>query len=398
MSRGFVKEGDQEEVPMILPRAFLPSGVTNYVTPEGLRLLHDEMESLKEEWTAAGSNYVTKNYLDAKMRLLSERISSAVVIDTTKANPDIVSFGMYVRYNDKTIRIVGVDEADASKGLISFISPIAKALIGKKKGDKFEIKVPRGTETIKIQEVATFLSSELRAMSPDKSTVTEPVEVTSDVHERTRKEHEKIGSSGRKVIPVASDVRELTRKKHEKIESSGRDVTFVASEIESSTAKSQQPKLPSTSSGSNPVTEPVEVTKSSEFNVQSSKFKSQDAPTDFLPLVNEQGNIVGRALHCQIHNGNKVLHPAVHLIVINTNKETVGKYCWHVAFGETAEKTLKRKISDITSGSIKPKFKKQYIREDKNEKELVYVFTAVSDADFLLSPDDKEWEKIFEFS
>ena len=405
MSRGFVKEGDQEKVPMILPRAFLPSGVTNYVTPEGLRLLHDEMESLKEEWTAAGSNYVTKNYLDAKMRLLSERISSAVVIDTTKANPDVVSFGMYVRYNDKTIRIVGVDEADASKGLISFISPIAKALIGKKKGDKFEIKVPRGTETIEIQEVATFISTELRAMSPEKSTVTETVEVTSDVHERTRKEHEKIGSSfvherTRKEHEKigTSFVHEITRKKHEKIGILCRDVTAMASEKESSTANSQKPKLPSTSSGANPVTEPVEVTKRSEFNVQSSKFKPQDAPTDFLPLVNEQGNIVGRALHCQIHNGNKVLHPAVHLIVSNTNKETVGKYCWHVAFGETAEKTLKRKISDITSGSIKPKYKKQYIREDKNEKELVYVFTAVSDAEFLPSPDDKEWERIFERS
>ncbi len=386
MSRGFVKEGDQEEVPMILPRAFLPSGVTNYVTPEGLRLLHDEMESLKEEWTAAGSNYVTKNYLDAKMRLLSERISSAVVVDTTKANPDVVSFGMYVRYNDKTIRIVGVDEADASKGLISFLSPIAKSLIGKKKGDKFEIKVPRGIETIEIQEVAIFLSTELRAMSSEQNTVAETVEVVSDIHEIARIEHEKIGSF---------DIHEITRKKHEKIESSGRDVTFVASEKESSTANSQQPKLPSTSSGSNPVTEPVEVTKSSEFNVQSSKFKSQDAPTDFLPLVNEQGNIVGRALHCQIHNGNKVLHPAVHLIVSNTNKETVGKYCWHVAFGETAEKTLKRKLSDITSGSIKPKFKKQYIREDKNEKELVSVFTAVSDAEFLPSPDDKEYEAMF---
>ena len=389
MSRGFVKEGDQEEVPMILPRAFLPYGVTNYVTPEGLRLLQDEMETLKEEWIAAGSNYVTKNYLDAKMRLLSERISSAVVIDTTKANPDVVSFGMYVRYNDKTVRIVGVDEADASKGLISFLSPIAKSLIGKKKGDKFEIKVPRGTETIEIQEVATFISTELRAMSPEQNTVTEPVEVTSDVHEKTRIEHEKIESSF---------VHEITRKKHEKIETSGRDVTPVVSEKESSTANSQKPKLPSTSSGSNPVTEPVEVTKSSEFNVQSSKFTPQDAPTDFLPLVNEQGNMVGRALHCQIHNGNKVLHPAVHLIVINTNKETVGKYCWHVAFGETAEKTLKRKIADITSGSIKPKFKKQYIREDKNEKELVYVFTAVSDAEFLPSPDDKEYERIFEKS
>lgn len=345
MSRGFVKEGDQEEVPMILPRAFLPSGVTNYVTPEGLRLLHDEMESLKEEWAAAGSNYVTKNYLDAKMRLLTERISSAVVIDTTKANPDVVSFGMYVRYNDKTIRIVGVDEADASKGLVSFLSPIAKSLIGKKKGDKFEIKVPRGTETIEIQEVATFLGiQELRSSGNERQ----------QDHKTTRQQ--------------------VVVERNEKL------------------------TIPTIAAVTDSVSEPVEDTQSSTAKSQQPKFKVQDAPTDFLPLVNEQGNIVGRALHCQIHNGNKVLHPAVHLIVSNTNKETVGKYCWHVAFGETAEKTLKRKISDITSCSIKPKFKKQYIREDKNEKELVSVFTAVSDAEFLPSPDDKEWEKIFERS
>ena len=373
MSRGFVKEGDQEEVPMILPRAFLPSGVTNYVTPEGLRLLQGEMESLKEEWSAAGSNYVTKNYLDAKMRLLSERISSAVVVDTTKANPDVVSFGMYVRYNDKTIRIVGVDEADASKGLISFLSPIAKSLIGKKKGDKFEIKVPRGTETIEIQEVATFLGIQELGNSGNERQQDYKTTRPQVVVERNEELTISTTVTVAETVEVASDVHEITRKEHEKIESSGRDVTPVASSNENSC-------------------------KISTANSQKPKFTPQDAPTDFLPLVNEQGNIVGRALHCQIHNGNKVLHPAVHLIVINTNKETVGKYCWHVAFGETAEKTLKRKISDITSGSIKPKFKKQYIREDKNEKELIYVFTAVSDAEFLPSPDDKEWERIFERS
>jgi len=363
MSRGFVKEGDQEEVPMILPRAFLPSGVTNYVTPEGLRLLHDEMESLKEEWSAAGSNYVTKNYLDAKMRLLSERINSAVLIDNTKANPDVVSFGMYVKYNDKVIRIVGVDEADASKGLISFISPIAKALIGKKKDDKFEIKVPRGTETVEIQEVATFISTELRTLSPEQSTDTETVEVIKKIVQSPQQKF-----NGQK--PIAS---------------------------------SQQPNSPSTSSGTNAVTEPVEVAENTAHGSQltahgQKTFKPQDAPTDFLPLVNEQGNIVGRALHCQIHNGNKVLHPAVHLLVYNTKKEIVAKYWWHVAFGETAEKTLKRKISDITSGSIKPKFKKQYIREDKNEKELVSVFTAVCDGEIHSSQCDKDYDKIFEKS
>ena len=341
MSRGFVKEGDQEEVPMVLPRAFLPLGTPNYVTPEGLKKLHDEMETLKKEWTDAGSNYVAKNYLDAKMRLLSERINSAVLIDNTKANPDVVSFGMYVKYNDKVIRIVGVDEADASKGLISFISPIAKALIGKKKGDKFEIKVPRGTEVVEIQEVASFICDELRLMS-----------------------HEHKGTTIKKQqsFPEVNETQLATK-----------DSLPIA----------QNTKL--TAQSSEPIT-------------QSSKFTSQTNPTEFLPLVNEQGNIVGRALHFEIHNGNKVMHPAVHLLVYNTKKEIVAKYWWHVAFGETAEKTLKRKLKEMESHTIKPKFKKQYIREDKNEKELVSVFTAVCDSEIHSLQYDKDYDKIFEKS
>ena len=322
MSRGFVKEGDQEEVPMVLPRAFLPSGTPNYVTPEGLKRLQDEMETLKKEWTDAGSNYVTKNYLDAKMRLLSERINSAVLIDNTKANPDVVSFGMYVKYNDKVIRIVGVDEADASKGLISFISPIAKALIGKKKGDKFEIKVPRGTEIVEIFEISQQVN-ETTSQRVEKSIRPQDNETTSQREEKS-----------------------IRLQDHKSI--------------------------------------------SSESNSASM--------TEFLPLVNEQGNIVGRALHFEIHNGNKVMHPAVHLLIYNTKKEIVAKYWWHVAFGETAEKTLKRKLKEMESQTIKPKFKKQYIREDKNEKELVSVFTAVCDSEIHLSQYDKDYDKIFEKS
>ena len=338
MSRGFVKEGDQEEVPMVLPRAFLPSGTPNYVTPEGLKRLLDEMKTLKKEWTDAGSNYVTKNYLDAKMRLLSERINSAVLIDNTKANPDVVSFGMYVKYNDKVIRIVGVDEADASKGLVSFISPIAKALIGKKKGDKFEIKVPRGTEIVEIQEISRQVTESL-SRQEEKSIRPQGNETTSQREEKS-------------IRPQDNETTSQRAEKSIRLQ----DHKSISSESKSASM------------------------------------------TEFLPLVNEQGNIVGRALHFEIHNGNKVMHPAVHLLIYNTKKEIVAKYWWHVAFGETAEKTLKRKLKEMESQTIKPKFKKQYIREDKNEKELVSVFTAVSDADFLPSPDDKEWEKIFERS
>ena len=362
MSRGFVKEGDQEEVPMVLPRAFLPQGVPNYVTPEGLVLLNEEMENLKKERAEAASNYIQKNYIDAKMRQLSERITAAVLIDPTKANPDVVSFGSYVKFNDKVVRIVGVDEADASKGLISFVSPIAKALIGKKNGDRIEVKLPRGVETVEIQGV--FESYELRAMSREQRAVTELVEVT---------ESSELPSAG----------------------SGTNTVTELVEVTESS-------ELPSTGSGTNTVTELVEVTESSSnsqkpmANSQQSKFKPENNPTDFLPIVNERGNIMGRALYCEAHNGNKVLHPAVHLIVFNSKNEIVGKYCWHVGFGETAEKTLKRNVVDITSQRIKPKIKKQYIREDKNEKELVSVFTAISDGELLPSPDDREYEMMFE--
>ncbi len=345
MSRGFVKEGDQEEIPMVLPRAFLPKGIPNYVTEEGLELLNEEMSTLKKEWTDAGGNYVTKNYLDAKMRLLSERINSAVLIDINKSNPDIVSFGLYVKYNDKVIRIVGVDEADTSKGLISFISPIAKALIGRRKGERFEIKIPKGTEIIEIQDISTRLIPNDNKICVYKKT---------NIQEKTRNTDSKtIGSP-------------LSKK------SSHSDL-----QIESNKTK---------------VTD-IQIQRKSDSN---KVFIPENNPTEFLPLINEQGNIIGRALLCEIHDGNKILHPAVHLLIYNSSNIITAKYWWHVAFGETAEKTLKRKIKEITSDNIKPKFKKQYIRDTKTEKELVSVYITIHDDEILASPDDKHYEMIFE--
>ena len=153
MSRGFIKEGDQEEIPMVPPRAYLPKGMPNYVTHEGLEALKKEREDLENERVASSGNYIMSNFIDAKMKLLIDRINTAVEVDITKADKETVSFGAYVKYNDRTIRIVGVDEANYTKGLLSFISPVAKALVGKKVGDRFEIKIPRGTEVIEIQGI-----------------------------------------------------------------------------------------------------------------------------------------------------------------------------------------------------------------------------------------------------
>ena len=120
-------------------------------------------------------------------------------------------------------------------------------------------------------------------------------------------------------------------------------------------------------------------------------------PIEFLPIVNERGNIVGRAMYVELHQGSKMLHPVVHLHVINGEGVTTRLYWWHVAFGDTPERTLKRKIAETFGLSgANPKLKRQYIRETKTEKELVYVFTVVSEENLPIPPERKEYVELFE--
>ena len=146
MSRGFVKDGDIEETPAVEQRAFLPEGVTNYVTAEGLDALKREREELLARKEAASGNEgdrrVQRNYLSAKLCLLDERIASAV-LQERPADTTLAAFGAYLSLQFpggalRTVRIVGADEADAGKGLISFFSPIAKALLGHREGELIE--------------------------------------------------------------------------------------------------------------------------------------------------------------------------------------------------------------------------------------------------------------------
>lgn len=342
MSRGFIKEGDQEEIPMVPPRAHLPKGMPNYVTHEGLEALKKEREDLENERVASSGNYIMSNFIDAKMKLLIDRINSAVEVDLTKANKETVSFGAYVKYNGRTVRIVGVDEADFSKGLLSFISPVAKALVGKKVGDKFEIKIPKGTEVIEVQgiwyEAVSLTEAAVETKDDTKSTlITQRVRTVSEAKSKATSEKNN-------EIVNHDEVPRFARN-----DSSAVDC-FVPDE-----------------------------------NIM-----------EFLPVVNERGIIVGRALFMELHKGNKILHPVVHLHVVNKNGEVVYRYWWHVAFGDTPEKTLKRKLSEILGISgVKPKLKKQYIRETKTEKELVYVYILNSDENLLKTPEGKEYFDIF---
>jgi transcription elongation factor GreB len=147
MSRGFVKEDDQEEVPMVPQRAYLPEGMTNFVTPSGMNQLLDERQRLVNEKDNLNSaseneNRIELNYINAKLQLLNNRIAEAKIINLNEQPQNEIRFGATITLkteaseNTQTFQIVGVDEADISKGKISFISPLAKVLINKKNGEK----------------------------------------------------------------------------------------------------------------------------------------------------------------------------------------------------------------------------------------------------------------------
>ena len=146
MSRGFVKEDDQEEVPLVAPRADLPEGIENFVTQNGLDLLLEERETLISDqenldYSQEKEYRISFNHINAKLQLLNERITSAKIIDPQKLPQDEVHFGATVTFKNsannskKTFQIVGVDEADIKKQKISFITPLAKALMHKKVGE-----------------------------------------------------------------------------------------------------------------------------------------------------------------------------------------------------------------------------------------------------------------------
>ncbi len=151
MSRGFVKESDQEEIPIVPPRAYLPEGTINYVTREGLDELLAEREELineKENLNKADENEkrIVQNHINAKLYLLNHRIDTAIIVNLDEQPQDEIRFGARVTLKMeetgriKTFQIVGVDEADVSKGKISFISPLANALTNKKEGDQVVLK------------------------------------------------------------------------------------------------------------------------------------------------------------------------------------------------------------------------------------------------------------------
>lgn len=165
MSRGFVKEDDQEEIPMVPPRAHLPAGVPNYVTQAGMDELLTERQALMDEIknldiSSENERRIAVNHITAKLKLLDDRIADARLINLKEQPQDEIRFGAKVTLKTEgtnemqTFQIVGVDETDPSRGKISFLSPLARVMTNKKAGDKVVLKRPKGDQVLEIMSIS----------------------------------------------------------------------------------------------------------------------------------------------------------------------------------------------------------------------------------------------------
>lgn len=162
MSRAFVKDDAASEPILVPPRAHLPPGTPNYVTPRGLALLQAELAELTEERKQLESdeaNAPQMALLQGRIDELEDRITSAKVVDPADALGDQVGFGANVTVEmlkgksagqEHRFTIVGVDEAAVTEGRVAFIAPIAQALLGHRIGDEVDLQTARDRQALRI--------------------------------------------------------------------------------------------------------------------------------------------------------------------------------------------------------------------------------------------------------
>ena len=179
MSKAFRREDETEEDELPPGVQALPLGAKNYITPRGFERLRGEHDHLLRtdrpavvksvSWAAAnGDRSENGDYIygkrrlreiDYRVRFLTKRLENAEIVDPLKqTRTDQVFFGATVTYSDprgrkRTVTIVGVDEVDLDRGRVSWISPIARALLKAQEGDEVPLRMPNGVETIEILEI-----------------------------------------------------------------------------------------------------------------------------------------------------------------------------------------------------------------------------------------------------
>jgi transcription elongation factor GreB len=181
VNKAFVKEaagddGDDDDAPGLPP---LPAGTRNYLTPEGYRRLRAELMSLLDverpkvvdivSWAASnGDRSENGDYLygkkrlreiDRRIRFLTKRLDIAEVADPSLHHgSEQIFFGATVTYatadgDERRITIKGIDEADSLKGEVSWVAPVARALLKARVGDEVQLVAPGGVQTLEVMAV-----------------------------------------------------------------------------------------------------------------------------------------------------------------------------------------------------------------------------------------------------
>jgi transcription elongation factor GreB len=179
MSKAFVKESDDDADDDDIPMPEIPGGARNYITPAGHRRLKEELLSLLDverpevvrtvSWAASnGDRSENGDYIygkkrlreiDRRIRFLTRRLDLAEVVDPgARESTEQIFFGATVRYatengEEHRIMIVGIDEVDPARGRVSWISPIARAMLKAREGDLVRLETPAGKEMLEILSV-----------------------------------------------------------------------------------------------------------------------------------------------------------------------------------------------------------------------------------------------------
>jgi transcription elongation factor GreB len=177
MSKAFTKEDtDAPEEELAAPE--ISASGKNYISAAGFARLQAELRELVEverpevvktvAWAASnGDRSENGDYIygkkrlreiDRRVRFLIKRLESAEVVESAGRDTDQVFFGATVRVRsaagERTVTILGLDEVDPARGIVSWISPIAKALIKAREGDTVTLRAPSGEEKLEILEVS----------------------------------------------------------------------------------------------------------------------------------------------------------------------------------------------------------------------------------------------------
>lgn len=168
MSKAFTRESDSDSDDALPPRpsSLLPPGAKNYLTPDGASRLRDELERLLSEERPQLASAADEADRKRRLLLIDQRIAqiehclrTAMVMPAPTAPEDRreVRFGATVtvrrRDEEVTYRIVGVDEMDLDRGWVSYLAPIARALLNARLGERVRFKVPSGEEELQIVRI-----------------------------------------------------------------------------------------------------------------------------------------------------------------------------------------------------------------------------------------------------